>query len=199
MWMVLQGHIDLILKADLAAAAWANPRDGCDLAAAARAKAAAATFSLHTALHGHSTAQHLASQTPSQGAPADSGDPVAAATAALKAAATHALEFVDELPAALQRAKKLQRSQLAAAGVAHACADLVGVALAAPEGGAAAVAGVGKAALKAWEALAVGVGAGGLPATLLASCCRVRLDLLCAPYCCVGFHMISQPLAKCGD
>lgn len=88
------------------------------------------------------------------------------------------MAFVEDLPAALERGKKLQRSQMVAVGVAHACAAIVDVALAAPDSGAATTAAVGKAALKVWESLAVISGSGGIPATLLATCCKVRPCLL---------------------
>lgn len=183
----VQGHITLVQQADLAAAPWSSPRDGCDLAVAARAKGAAAAFALQTALHALSKAQHAA-QLDSEGTPEGMGAPpattdaAAAAAALLRAEASRAVAFAEELPAALERGKKLQRSQIVAVGVAHACAALVDVALAAPDSGSAATAAVGKAALKVWESLAIVSGSGAVPATLLATCCKVRPRLRCHFY-----------------
>eukprot|EP00892_Ulva_mutabilis_P009117 jgi/Ulvmu1/6578/UM003_0215.1 len=171
----LEGHITLVQQADLSAAPWGTPRDGCHLAAAARARGAAVSFSLRAALDSSAYAQHAA-QHAAQGTSKDApgvGEAVAAAAAAVKREAAHATGFADELAVALQRGKKLQRSPLVAGGVAHACAELVAVALAAPESFAAAAAGVGKAALKVLEGLVFGGSAGGgVPSALLAACCK---------------------------
>lgn len=177
----LQGHITLIQEADLPAEPWASPRDGCHLAAAVRARSATVAFSLQAALNSSSTAQHATQHGPEESQPSAAAA-VDAAAAALKAAVAGALRFVEELSDAVQRGKKLQRSQHVAVGVAHACAELVTVAVSAPEIGAAAAAGIGKAALKVWEGLVFGAGVGGIPATLLATCCKVRRSPSLSPY-----------------
>ena len=106
--------------------------------------------------------------------------------------------FIDvDVPAALQRATKLQRSRLAAAGAAHACGAVFCAPNASANGhrqrdaGAAArcqaragpgafseseaVVKVAKGALKQLETLAFG-GRSGVAAWLLARCCRVCLS-----------------------